>query len=890
MLSSVTPSPSKTARVAVLALTGFACTADGGGMTSPDTVAATDTEAATSTGEVTSTLATTSTTGGEAPTTTELTTDSGPTSGSTTMTEPEPSTDTNADPAVCGDGVVEGDEECDDGDADNDDACLADCTDARCGDGHVGPGESCDDGNGIDDDGCNNACAPPNCGDGQIGGDEACDDGNDDNTDACLNNCVAAGCGDGVVWAGVEACDDGDGDDDDACLHTCVAASCGDGVVWAGVEACDDGNGDNTDACLDTCAAASCGDGHVGPGEGCDDGNAADDDGCSNVCAPASCGDGQVDAGEACDDGNADDSDACLDTCAAASCGDGFVWAGVEACDDGNADDTDACLSTCEAAGCGDGHVWAGVEACDDGNADDTDACLSTCEAAGCGDGHVWAGVEACDDGNADDSDACLSTCEAASCGDGHVWEGEEDCDDGDADDGDECPSDCLTPSCQNLLLDGDETGTDCGGSCDACPTGSGCQVDGDCRSGSCQAGVCKDTCTQWIRQFGSSKDDRAFGIAVDPADNVLTVGQTSGELDGNVNAFGNDIVVTKYSPAGTKLWLRQTGTTNSDYAMGVASDAAGNLLVTGATGGSLDGNIGAGGADVFLMKYGPDGTKLWTRQLGTPATDVGVDVAVDSAGDVLVAGHTGGHLDGHVNVGGNDLFILKYDASGFHQWTRTLGSPQLEAVEGIAVDGAGDVLVVGFTQGALDGNVSLGNSDIFVTKHSAAGAKQWTRQFGTNDSDYGYGVAADGHDNVIVVAQVYKAYDLHPYLGGGDVLVVKFDPAGAKVWSRMFGTGAGDEPKGVAIDASNNIYVGGFTTGNLGGSNAGLYDYFVTLYSKGGTQLWSRQRGTNKSDFASDIAVTSFGAPVISGQTDGSFGPPNLGSNEWVEAMLCQP
>jgi cysteine-rich repeat protein len=71
---------------------------------------------------------------------------------------------------------------------------------------------------------------------------EACDDGNADDTDACLGTCVAAVCGDGFVQAGVEACDDGNADDTDACLNTCTMAICGDGFVHAGAESCDDGN------------------------------------------------------------------------------------------------------------------------------------------------------------------------------------------------------------------------------------------------------------------------------------------------------------------------------------------------------------------------------------------------------------------------------------------------------------------------------------------------------------------------------------------------------------------------------------------------------------------------------------------------------------------------
>ncbi|MEZ4451093.1 MAG: DUF4215 domain-containing protein [Nannocystaceae bacterium] len=221
----------------------------------------------------------------------------------------------------------------------------------------------------------------PVCGDGVVDPGEGCDEGEGNADDAaCTSACQPAACGDSLVQAGVEACDDGDADDTDECLATCALASCGDGVVHAGVEACDDGNAVDDDACTNTCALASCGDGLLQPGEECDDGNADDTDECLSTCLTPSCGDGFVHAGvEECDDGNADDADACLASCVAASCGDGFVQDGVEECDDGNADDADECLATCAAASCGDGFVQDGVEACDDGNVDDADGCTSAC-------------------------------------------------------------------------------------------------------------------------------------------------------------------------------------------------------------------------------------------------------------------------------------------------------------------------------------------------------------------------------------------------------------------------------------------------------------------------------------------------------------------------------
>ncbi|MCA9689755.1 MAG: hypothetical protein KC636_09100, partial [Myxococcales bacterium] len=98
--------------------------------------------------------------------------------------------------------------------------------------------------------------APPVCGDGVVEGDEACDDGPDNADDgACTTACAAAACGDGYVFSGVEECDDGgDNADDAACTSQCAAAYCGDGLVWSGAEECDDGD-DVENGCTNACVA-----------------------------------------------------------------------------------------------------------------------------------------------------------------------------------------------------------------------------------------------------------------------------------------------------------------------------------------------------------------------------------------------------------------------------------------------------------------------------------------------------------------------------------------------------------------------------------------------------------------------------------------------------------
>jgi cysteine-rich repeat protein len=120
-----------------------------------------------------------------------------------------------------------------------------------------------------------------------IQGDEECDDGDESDTDECRDDCTLHVCGDGFL-ADAEECDDGElnsEDPDASCRTDCLFTRCGDGVLDSG-ETCDDGNEIERDECLTTCEYAECGDGFVHSflGEECDDANEIDDDECRNDC------------------------------------------------------------------------------------------------------------------------------------------------------------------------------------------------------------------------------------------------------------------------------------------------------------------------------------------------------------------------------------------------------------------------------------------------------------------------------------------------------------------------------------------------------------------------------------------------------------------------------
>ena len=259
----------------------------------------------------------------------------------------------------------------------------------------------------------------------------------------------------------------------------------------------------------------------------------------------------------------------------------------------------------------------------------------------------------------------------------------------------------------------------------------------------------------QWYRVFGAYGDGGAHAVAADNTGNVYVAGYTYGSVDGNPGAGGQDAFVIKVDGGGNVLWARQLGTPATDYATGVSVDFGGNVYVAGTTFDGLDGNAGAGGGDLFVAKFDGSGNKLWTRQLGSPVRDSAAGVCTDRNGNVIVTGYTDGSLDGNASAGSIDLFVVKYDTGGNKLWSRQMGTPSWDYANAVAADGAGNIYVGGQSWGGLDGNTYGGSWDLTLVKFDESGTRQWTRQFGAAADESANGVATDGTGNIYAVGGI---------------------------------------------------------------------------------------------------------------------------------------
>ncbi len=282
---------------------------------------------------------------------------------------------------------------------------------------------------------------------------------------------------------------------------------------------------------------------------------------------------------------------------------------------------------------------------------------------------------------------------------------------------------------------------------------------------------------------------------------------------------------------------------------------SAGNVIVAGQT------DEGVSGVDILTIKYSAAGVALWTNRYNGPANsdDLLFDAAVDGKGNVFVVGSSSG-------VGtGNDWVTLAYSSAGAPLWTNLYNEPGNgdDAPFAVALD-AGNVFVTGRAASGTSG-------DCVTLAYSSLGVALRTNRYDGpgNSDDAANAVAVDGSGRVIVTGFSMSATN------GYDYATVAYASTGVALWTNRYnGPGnAADQALAVAVDASGRVYVTGYSTGS-----GGNHEFATIAYSAAGETLWTSRYST---PFGGDcqprtshsLVVASSGAVVVVGRGNGSYG-----------------
>jgi enterochelin esterase-like enzyme len=209
----------------------------------------------------------------------------------------------------------------------------------------------------------------------------------------------------------------------------------------------------------------------------------------------------------------------------------------------------------------------------------------------------------------------------------------------------------------------------------------------------------------------------------------------------------------------------------------------------------------------------------------------------------------------------------------------------------GVAVDASGNVYEALSAGGPVDGQSNAGGKDVVLIKYDPAGSKLWSKEFGTSGTDRAYGLQLDPQGHPVIVGYTTGNFDgAHAGNTSDDLFVTKYDPSGNREWATQIGTTAADRGYGLAVDAAGSIYAGGYTKGALGGANVGDKDVFLLkLAATGGAPIWIRQFGTAGEDKGMAVAAGG-GYAYITGMTSDVLGTALPGTTPGgIDGFLAQ-
>jgi len=248
-----------------------------------------------------------------------------------------------------------------------------------------------------------------------------------------------------------------------------------------------------------------------------------------------------------------------------------------------------------------------------------------------------------------------------------------------------------------------------------------------------------------WAKSFGGISNDWGSSVAKDANGNIFLSGNfcsTTINFDTqiltNVNNAGSteDIFAIKFDASGNVLWANSEGGGLNDVLYSSTVDNNGNLIVVGYFYNStlVFGSISlgnAGGNKMFVGKYDSNGNVVWAKTVGwIGGNDYANAVSTDSNGDILVAGYYEYNpvsFDSWSlpNIGGQDIYVVKYNSSGVVQWAKNLGGTSNDMVTSLSTDSQDKFIMSGYFSSASipfgsTTLTNLGSNDIFVTKLSS--------------------------------------------------------------------------------------------------------------------------------------------------------------------------
>ena len=372
-------------------------------------------------------------------------------------------------------------------------------------------------------------------------------------------------------------------------------------------------------------------------------------------------------------------------------------------------------------------------------------------------------------------------------------------------------------------------------------------------------------------RLYGGTLFEEIRSI-VRTSDGGYVVAATTVSNNGDVtnNHGSNDAWIMKLDAGGNKVWTKLFGGSGDDEALAMIATTDGGYIFTGSTT-SMDGDIigkTSLDADAWVMKIDANGNKVWSKTYGGNGPDNPVSITATVNGGYAIAGFTGsnnGDING--NHGGSDAMVIAIDANGTKVWAKAFGGTLMDHAWAIAAKADGSLVIAGRTH-SNDGDLSGhngGTEDILVMKIDGDGNKVWSKLFGGSADDYSFSIIVTDDGGYAVAGNTRSnSGDVSGNHGMQDGWMLKLDAGGNKQWQKAYGGSGNDGFQSVNKTADGGYIFAGSAASNDGdvSGNRGNSDAWILKVDASGNKQWSKLFG--------GLNFDAFGVAIDAG--DGSY------------------
>lgn len=418
-----------------------------------------------------------------------------------------------------------------------------------------------------------------------------------------------------------------------------------------------------------------------------------------------------------------------------------------------------------------------------------------------------------------------------------------------------------------------------------------------------------------WAKQFGGTGVDNGQDLIMSNDNHFYVTGNFGQTADFNPGAGealltatgSSDIFLAKYDLDGNYVWaFSYPGSGLPANGQSLAIAANGDVIIGGIFQQTIDldpsnqtFNVSsAGNYDIFIARYSPQGNFIWGFKVGSNLVDEINEIVVAPSGNILIAGAFSNNVDFDPSAENNiktsngqrDIYVASYTGGGALNWVNTYGSSIIDEARTVAVDANNNVYFSGYFSNTVDFNPGNAGSeytavggDLMLVSLNSQGNYRWSFALGEGGLDAGNTLFCSS-TNIILGGIYANTVDFNPGAGtaeaSGDIQNAFFSTYslnnGNFIGLTSFFDRAGGNDRGefITTDSNNNIYLGGFFSGevdferNGNGfiTSAGGEDAFLAKYSNSGIHAWTINIGGTTNDKATAATVDAMGNVYLTG------------------------